>query len=86
MGDKEKRDAQHLQRIYRRGTKEVKIARDLRVVLITAIDCQNLFCEVDKFALIAHPKFSLAGERPAIKQTFKPSGPLAKPFSLLSGI
>jgi hypothetical protein len=45
-----------------------------------AIDCQNLFCEIDKFARKAHPQFTLPGGRSAIKQTLKPSGPLPKPF------
>jgi 5-hmdU DNA kinase-like protein len=44
-----------------------------------AIDCQNLFCEVDKYARVAHPQFNLKpGAR--IKQTLKPKGPLPKPF------
>jgi hypothetical protein len=44
-----------------------------------AIDCQNLFCEVDKYARVAHPQFNLKpGAR--IKQTLKPTGPLPKPF------
>jgi alpha-glutamyl/putrescinyl thymine pyrophosphorylase clade 1 len=43
-----------------------------------AIDCQNLFCETDKFARVAHPQFN--GERTEIKQKLKPSGPLPKPF------
>jgi hypothetical protein len=33
------------------------------------IDCQNLFCEVDKYSRIAHPEFS-AGGRARIKQRF----------------
>jgi len=44
-----------------------------------AIDCQNLFCETDKYARVAHPGFNLA--RTAIKQKFsKPTGPLPAPF------
>jgi hypothetical protein len=44
-----------------------------------AIDIQNLFCEVDKYARVAHPKFKVKdGER--IKQSLKPAGPLPVPF------
>jgi hypothetical protein len=34
------------------------------------IDCQNLFCEVDKYARVAHPEVS--GDRTKIKQKFTP--------------
>jgi hypothetical protein len=44
-----------------------------------AVDCQNLFCETDKYARVAHPGFNLS--RTAIKQRFsKPTGPLPAPF------
>jgi hypothetical protein len=44
-----------------------------------AIDIQNLFCETDKYARVAHPEFKLKdGER--IKQTLKPLGSLPAPF------
>ena len=36
------------------------------------IDCQNLFCEVDKYARVAHPEFNGASGRIRIKQKFKP--------------
>ncbi len=36
------------------------------------IDCQNLFCEVDKYSRIVHPEFSGNGGRTRIKQVFKP--------------
>jgi hypothetical protein len=36
------------------------------------IDCQNLFCEVDKYARVAHPEASSAGGRTRIKQKFSP--------------
>lgn len=36
------------------------------------IDCQNLFCEVDKYARIVHPAFSSAAGRTRIKQRFTP--------------
>ncbi len=35
------------------------------------IDCQNLFCEVDKYARVAHPE--AGGARTKIKQKFTPS-------------
>jgi hypothetical protein len=34
------------------------------------IDCQNLFCEVGKYARIAHPEFNGIGGRKRIKQKF----------------
>lgn len=34
------------------------------------IDCQNLFCEVDKYARVKHPQFSAATGRTRIKQRF----------------
>jgi hypothetical protein len=36
------------------------------------IDCQNLFCEVDKYARVAHPKISGRTGRTRIKQRFVP--------------
>lgn len=36
------------------------------------IDCQNLFCEVDKYSRIAHPDVSGISGRTRIKQKFKP--------------
>lgn len=47
---------------------------------LTAIDCQNLYCEIDKYARVAHPQFTLPGGRSKIKQTLHPSGPLPEPF------
>lgn len=35
------------------------------------IDCQNLFCEVDKYARVAHPEVLGASGRSRIKQAFK---------------
>jgi len=37
------------------------------------IDCQNLFCEVDKYARIAHPEIKGRSGRTRIKQRFRPS-------------
>lgn len=36
------------------------------------IDCQNLFCEVDKYARVAHPEFAGRSGRTRIKQAFHP--------------
>jgi hypothetical protein len=36
------------------------------------IDCQNLFCEVDKYARVAHPEIAGISGRLRIKQKFKP--------------
>src|SRR5205823_592614 len=36
------------------------------------IDCQNLFCEVDKYARMAHPEF--ANGRTRIKQHYRRNG------------
>jgi hypothetical protein len=36
------------------------------------IDCQNLFCEVDKYARVVHPEAAGAGGRTRIKQKFSP--------------
>lgn len=44
------------------------------------IDCQNLFCEVDKYARIAHPDIQGLSGRTRIKQQYRPKGPLPQPF------
>jgi hypothetical protein len=38
------------------------------------IDCQNLFCEVDKYARVVHPEFSGTSGRTRIKQKFASKG------------
>ena len=43
------------------------------------IDCQNLFCETDKYARVAHPDIAGLGRRTRIKQQFTSSGPLEAP-------
>ena len=45
---------------------------------LKAIDCQNLFCEVDKYARVAFP--ALPSDRVRIKSRFVPTGPLPRPF------
>jgi hypothetical protein len=37
------------------------------------IDCQNLFCEVDKYARVAHPQIAGRTGRTRIKQKFDPT-------------
>ena len=37
------------------------------------IDCQNLFCEVSKYARVKHPDFKGIGNRSRIKQIYRPS-------------
>lgn len=37
------------------------------------IDCQNLFCETDKYARVAHPEYSGPSGRTRIKQKFNPT-------------
>lgn len=44
------------------------------------IDCQNLFCETDKYARVAHPDVTGLGNRSRIKQQFSAHGPLERPL------
>lgn len=44
------------------------------------IDVQNLFCEISKYARVAHPEYAGVAGRTRIKQTFKALGPLPSPF------
>lgn len=37
------------------------------------IDCQNLFCEVDKYARVVHPEVTGRSDRTRIKQRFRPN-------------
>ncbi|WP_437661314.1 nucleotide kinase domain-containing protein [Sorangium sp. So ce1182] len=48
--------------------------RDLKL-----IDCQNLFCEVDKYARVAHPEIASRSGRVRIKQAYSPK---AEPIEL----
>ena len=57
------------------GLKPVRLMGERR---LHAIDCQNLFCEIDKYSRVRHPQFNL--QRTAIKQKLKPTGSLAAPF------
>lgn len=44
------------------------------------IDCQNLFCEISKYARVTHPHVAGVSNRTRIKQKFRPTGPLPAPF------
>jgi hypothetical protein len=44
------------------------------------IDCQNLFCEISKYARVAFPEFKGVAGRTRIKQTFEASAPLPSPW------
>ena len=37
------------------------------------IDCQNLFCEISKYARVAHPEIGGIANRTCIKQSYRPS-------------
>lgn len=46
------------------------VFRDLWGRPLQLIDCQNLFCETDKYARVVHPEFSGTSGRTRIKQRF----------------
>lgn len=46
--------------------------KDLWGRKLQLIDCQNLFCEVDKYSRVAHPEISGLSNRIRIKQVYKP--------------
>ena len=43
------------------------------------IDCQNLFCEIGKYARVAHPEFAGVSGRTRIKQSYLSAGCLPQP-------
>jgi len=47
---------------------------------LALIDCQNLFCETDKYARVAHPETAGIGQRTRIKQRFTPHSAVPAPF------
>ena len=47
--------------------------RDLWGRSLQLIDCQNLFCEVSKYARVKHPDVKGTGSRSRIKQIYRPS-------------
>jgi alpha-glutamyl/putrescinyl thymine pyrophosphorylase clade 1 len=44
------------------------------------IDCQSLFCEVDKYSRVAHPEIIGLSARTRIKQTFRSRGNVPAPY------
>lgn len=44
------------------------------------IDCQNIFCEISKYARVAFPDYLGVAGRTRIKQKFQPTGALPEPF------
>ena len=44
------------------------------------IDCQNIFCEVDKYARVTHPNIKGLSGRIKIKQRYRSKGNLDRPF------
>jgi len=44
------------------------------------IDCQNLFCEVNKYARVVHPEFTETAGRTRIKQKLRPKATLPPPL------
>ncbi|MFN3674498.1 MAG: nucleotide kinase domain-containing protein [Sphingomonas pseudosanguinis] len=44
------------------------------------IDCQNLFCEISKYARVAHPDVAGSSGRTRIKQNYSAGGGLDPPF------
>jgi hypothetical protein len=44
------------------------------------IDCQNLFCEVDKYSRVRHPQAMGIGNRWRIKSVYKPGASLRTPW------
>ena len=47
--------------------------RDLWGRRLQLIDCQNLFCEVSKYARVKHPEFEGLSKRTRIKQYYRPT-------------
>ena len=47
--------------------------RDLWGRRLQLIDCQNLFCEVSKYARVKHPDVKGTGSRSRIKQIYRPA-------------
>ena len=47
--------------------------RDLWGRQLKLIDCQNLFCEVSKYARVKHPEYEGLSKRTRIKQHFRPT-------------
>lgn len=46
---------------------------------MTLIDAQNVFCEISKYARVAHPEIVGANNRTRIKQSYRPAGKSPEP-------
>nr|WP_230208449.1 nucleotide kinase domain-containing protein [Microlunatus sp. Gsoil 973] len=47
---------------------------------LTLVDCQNLFCETDKYTRATHPEVNGLSRRTRIKQLFRPTGSIPEPW------
>ena len=54
--------------------------RDLFGRPLQLIDCQNLFCELSKYARVRFPALTPPGGRARIKQKYQPAGTIERPF------
>ena len=54
--------------------------RDLFGRPLQLIDCQNLFCELSKYARVRFPALTPPGGRARIKQKYQPAGAMETPF------
>ena len=54
--------------------------RDLFGRSLKLVDCQNIFCEVAKYARVRYPRLTPEGGRRRIKQTYRPGGHIPAPF------
>lgn len=68
-------EAQHREFAKRQLNFQSLWGRDLQL-----IDCQNLFCEIDKYSRVAFPNLRVSGGGSRIKQRFRPNAPLTKPW------
>jgi len=62
--------ADHQQEHFDRLDLDFRGLKDRRPLQL--IDCQNLFCEVDKYARVAHPHIEGISKRHRIKQRYRP--------------
>lgn len=61
----------------RAGSEFARLGLDFQTLWgrsLQLIDCQNLFCEVDKYARVVHPEFRGESGRTRIKQRFRAKG------------
>jgi hypothetical protein len=77
-------DAADIIRLVCENQQQELAARGLRFISLWGrplqlIDCQNLFCEISKYARVAHPTVSGANTRTRIKQRYTHAGALPRP-------